>query len=81
MEDVYDNCGHVVKKGMQHLQRLLLERKFDSDNLYAKPKKSKSAFFFRESVVFISVLLELKKGHFELKGGVDFFRGGVLRIF
>ena len=61
MEDVGDGFGHVIRKGMKHL-----ERKFDSDNLYTIPKKPKSAFFFRESVAFPSVKLELKKRHFEL---------------
>ena len=59
MEDVRDGFGHVIKKGMKHL-----ERKFDSDNLYTIPKTPKSAFFFRESVVFPSVKLELKKKTF-----------------
>ena len=54
------------QKRMKHLEGVLLEKKFDSDNLYAIPKKPKSAFFFRESVVFPLVHLESKKRHFEL---------------
>ena len=37
---------------------MLLERKFDSDSFYTRPKKPK---FFRESVVFPSVQLASKK--------------------
>ena len=51
---------------MKHLEVVFLERKSDSDNLCTIPKKPKSAFFFRESVVFLPMQLELKKGHFEL---------------
>ena len=65
-EDVDNGFGHVIKKGMKGLERVFFERKFDSDNLYTIPKNPKSAFFFREMVVFPSVLLESKKGHFEL---------------
>ena len=65
-EDVEDGLGHLIKKGLKHLEGVFLERKFDSDNLYTVLKKPKSAFFFIESVVFASVQLELKKGHFEL---------------
>ena len=54
------------RKGMKHLEGVILERKFHSDNLYTIPKKPKSAFYFRESVVFPSVQLKLKKGRFEL---------------
>ena len=54
------------RKGIKHLEGVYLERKFHSDNLYTIPKKPKSAFYFRESVVFPSVQLELKKGRFEL---------------
>ena len=54
------------QKRMKHLEEVLLEKKFDSDNLYTIPKKPKSAFFFRESVVFPLVHLESKKRHFEL---------------
>ena len=52
------------QKGMKHLEAVFLERTFGSDNLYTIPKKPKSAFFSKESVVFPSVQLELKKGHF-----------------
>ena len=51
---------------MKHLERVFLERKFDSDNLCTIPKKPKSAFFIRESMVFPSMQHESKKGHFEL---------------
>ena len=54
------------QKRMKHLDGVFLEKKFDSDNLYTIPKKPKSAFFFRESVVFLSVQLESKKRHSEL---------------
>ena len=54
------------QKRMKHLEGVFLEKKFDSDNLYTRPQKPKSAFFFRESVVFPSVHLESKKRHFEL---------------
>ena len=54
------------QKGMKYLEGVLLERTFDSDKLYIIPNKSKSAFFYKESVVLPSVQLELKKGHFEL---------------
>ena len=61
MENVEDDFSQVIKKEMKHLQEVFLERKFFSDNLYTIPKKPKSVFFFRESVVFPS-----KKTHFEL---------------
>ena len=61
-----DGFGHVIKKGMKYLEEVLLERKFDSDNLYTIPKKPKSAFFLRDSEMFSSVQLESKKRHFEL---------------
>ena len=51
---------------MKYLDGVFLEGKFDSDNLYTMPKKPKSLFFFRKSVVFLSVQLESKKGHSEL---------------
>ena len=51
---------------MKHLEGVFLERKFDSDNLYSISKKPKSAIFFSESVVFLPVQHESKKGHFEL---------------
>ena len=66
MEDVEDGFGYVIKKQMKHLEGVFLQRKFDSDNLYTIPKKIKSAFFFRESLVFPSLQLELKKGHLKL---------------
>ena len=65
-EDVEDDFSQVMKKGMKNLEEVFLERKFDSVNGYTIPKKPKYAFFFRENVVFPSVPLELKKGHFEL---------------
>ena len=65
-EDVEDGFAHVIKKGMKHLEWVFLERKFDPDNLYVIHKKPKSVCFFSESVVFLSVQLESKKGHFEL---------------
>ena len=49
------------QKRMKHLDGVFLEKKFDSDNLYTIPKKPKSAFFFRESVVFLSVQLIRKR--------------------
>ena len=61
-----DGFAHVMKKGMEHLEGVFLERKFDSDNLYVIHKKSKSLCFFSKSVMFLSVQLELKEGHFEL---------------
>ena len=60
LDEMLQNINHG-QKGMKHLEGVFLERKFDSDNLYTIPKKPKSAFFFKEIVV-----LELKKGHFEL---------------
>ena len=51
---------------MKHLKGVFLERKFDSDNLYAIHKNPKSTFFFRESMLFLAVETELKKGHFEI---------------
>ena len=38
-EDVEDGFGHVIKKGMKHLEGVFLEMKFDSDNLFEIPKK------------------------------------------
>ena len=58
------------QKGMNHLQGLFLERKFDAEHLYTILKKPKSAFFFRESAVFSSVQFESKKRHFELTSEV-----------
>ena len=60
-KDVDDGFRHVIKKEMKHLEEAFLERKFDSDNFYTRPKKPKFPFFFRESVVFPSVQLESKK--------------------
>ena len=51
---------------MKHLKGVFLEKKFDFDNIYTTPTKPKSAFFFREIMVFLSVQLELKKGYFEI---------------
>ena len=51
---------------MKHLKGVFLERKFDSDNLYAIHKNPKSIFFFRESMLFLTVETELKKRHFEI---------------
>ena len=63
-EDDVENCFcHVIKKGMKHCDEVFLERKFDSYNLYTILKKPKSAFFFRENVVFPSKQRELKEGH------------------
>ena len=64
--DVEDGFGQVIKKGIEHLECVFLERKFNSDNLCTIPTKPKSAFLFRENVTFPSVQLESKKGHFEL---------------
>ena len=66
MEDVEDGFGHIIKKGMKHLEGVFLERNCDSDNLYTICKKPKSVFFFREIVMFPLVQLESKKGYFEL---------------
>ena len=60
-EDVEDGFRHVIKKEMKDLEGELLERKFDSDNVYTIPKKPKFPFFFKEGVVFPSVQLESKK--------------------
>ena len=65
LDEMLQNINHGPK-GMKHPEGVFLERKFDSDNLYTIPKKPKSAFFCKEIVVFRSVQLELKKGHFEL---------------
>ena len=54
------------QKQMKHLEGEFLGKTFNSDNPYTIPKKPKSAFFFRESVVFLSLQLELKKGQFKL---------------
>ena len=59
-EDVDDSFRHVIKKEMKHLEEAFLERKFDSDNVYAIPQKLKIPFFFSESAVFLSVQLESK---------------------
>ena len=37
--------GHVMKKGMKHLKKVFLEKKFDSNNPYTIPKRPKPAFF------------------------------------
>ena len=66
MEDVEDGFGNVIKKGMQHFEGIFLEKKFDSKKQYTIPKKAKTAFFYRESIVFPSVQLQAKKGHYEL---------------
>ena len=65
LDEMLQDINHD-QKGMKHFDGGFLIRKFNSDNLYTKPKKPKSAFFFKESAVFLSVQLELKKGHFEL---------------
>ena len=66
MEDEEDGFVQVIKKGMKDLEGVFLERKFDSDNLCTLPTKPKSAFYLRESVAFLSVQFESKKGNFEL---------------
>ena len=54
------------QKGIKNLVGVFLERKSDCGKLYAIPKKPGSAFVFRKRLVFPSMQLELKKGHFEL---------------
>ena len=54
------------QKGIKNLLRVFLERKFDCGKLYTIPRKPGSAFVFRKRLVFPSMQLELKKGHFEL---------------
>ena len=44
-ENVEDGFGHVMKKGMKHLEKVLLEKKFVSNNPYTIPKRPKPAFF------------------------------------
>ena len=44
-EDVEDGFGHVMKKGMKHLGKVFLEKKFDSNNPYRITKRPKPAFF------------------------------------
>ena len=60
-EDVEDGFGHVIKKEVKRLEGVFLERKFDSDNFYTRPKKPKFPFFFRESAMFPSLQLASKK--------------------
>ena len=60
-EDVEDGFGHVIKKEVKRLGGVFLERKFDFDNFYTRPKKPKFPFFFRESVMFPSLQLASKK--------------------
>ena len=53
------------KSIMKDLEGVFLERKMDSDNLYTTSKQHKSAFFFRESVVFFSVQRESNQTYFD----------------
>ena len=62
---VVDEIKHNQKRG-KDLEGDFLERKFDCDNIYTIPKKCRSTFFPKESLVLPSVQLELKKRHFEL---------------
>ena len=55
------------KSIMKDLEGVFLERKMDSDNLYTTSKQHKSAFFFRESVVFFSVQRESNQTYFTNK--------------
>ena len=59
-EDVENDFSQVIKKGMKHLEKMFLERNFDSGNVYTIPKKPRSAFFFREGAVLPSVQLSQK---------------------
>ena len=54
LDEILEDINHN-QKGMKHLERVLLGN-FDSGNLYT---------FFRESVMFLSVQAESKKGPFE----------------
>ena len=65
LDKVLEDINHGQKR-MKYIEGALLGRQYDCDNLYTITKKPKSAFFFRENVVFASVQLESKKGHFEL---------------
>ena len=65
-EDMKNRIRHLIKNGMTPLDGVFLKRKFNPDNLYTPSKKSKSAFFFRESVLFLSLQFESEKRHFEL---------------
>ena len=62
---VLDEIKHNQKRG-KYLEGHFLERKFDCDNIFTIPKKRRSTFFPKESLVLPSVQLELKKIHFEL---------------
>ena len=65
LDEMLQDINHD-QKGMKNFDGVFLVRKFDSGSLYTKPKKPESAFFFKESMVYPSVQLELKKRHFEL---------------
>ena len=54
LDEMLEDINHN-QKGMKHLERVFLGN-FDSGNLYT---------FFRESVMFLSVQAESKKGPFE----------------
>ena len=57
-----DGFGHIIKKGVKHLEEAFLEMKFDSDNLYTISRKPKPAFFFRKYVLVSAASVE--KGAF-----------------
>ena len=65
VDEILEDINHD-QKSMKYLEGLFLKRKFDSGNLYTIPKKPRFAFFFRESMVLLSVQLESKKENFEL---------------
>ena len=46
---------------MKHFEGIFLERKFDLDTKYYFPKKSRTAYFYKESVILPSVQLTEKK--------------------
>ena len=63
-DEMLENIDHDQKR-MKQLEGALLEKIFDFDNLYTISKKSKFAFFFSETIVFLSVQLEPKNAHFQ----------------
>ena len=65
LDEMLEDINHDQKR-KKHLEGVFLEKKLDSDILNTIPKMPKSIFFFSENVVFVSVQLESKKGHFEL---------------
>ena len=60
-EDIDDGFGHVKRKGVSHYEGVFFEKKFDSNKQYYIPRKPRTAYFYKGSVILPSVQLTAKK--------------------